>query len=194
MFTPIILASFGIKGEIKHYPPTNIIFLKEPLMVGGKAVEMIGVRDFSYDSTLSPKGKTVIQAEFESSFDYWNGMHSDKERYDREKDFVAREVLKRLEGYYPGITGKVEMTDVATPYTFWRYTRNYRGAFEGWLMTKDSMKTPVEKTLPGLKNFYLAGQWVEPGGGVPTAVWSGRKIIQILCHHEGKEFVTSFPD
>lgn len=194
MFTPVILATFGINGKIKQYPPTNVIFLKEPLNVGGKAVDMIGVRDFSYDSTLAPQGKTVIQAEFESSFDHWNGLHANQEQYDKEKELVAREVLKRLENYYPGITGKVEMTDIATPYTFWRYTRNHRGAFEGWLMTKESLMYPVEKILPGLKNFYLAGQWVEPGGGVPTAVWSGRKIIQILCHNEKKKFVTSFPD
>jgi phytoene dehydrogenase-like protein len=173
MFTPVIIASFGINGKIKQYPPTNAIFLKEPFNVGGKPVDMIAVRDFSYDSTLAPQGKTVIQAEFESSFDHWNGLHANQEKYDKEKELVAKEVLKKFENYYPGITGKVEMTDIATPYTFWRYTRNHRGAFEGWLMTKESLMYPVEKILPGLKNFYLAGQWVEPGGGVRTTPRAG---------------------
>jgi len=31
----------------------------------------------------------------------------------------------------------------------------------------------MQKTLPGLANFYLAGHWVEPGGGLPAAAMSG---------------------
>ena len=27
----------------------------------------------------------------------------------------------------------------------------------------------MSKTLPGLANFYMAGQWVESGGGTPVA-------------------------
>jgi len=38
-------------------------------------------------------------------------------------------VLERLEARYPGISSQVEMIDVATPYTWWRYTRNFKGAY-----------------------------------------------------------------
>jgi phytoene dehydrogenase-like protein len=48
----------------------------------------------------------------------------------------------------------------------------------------------IPKTLPGLKHFYMVGQWVEPGGGIPTAITSGRNLIQILCHKEKKPFTT----
>ena len=40
----------------------------------------------------------------------------------------------------------------------------------------------VSKTLPGLRNFYMAGQWTEPGGMVPVVAMSGRNAIQMLCH------------
>jgi phytoene dehydrogenase-like protein len=36
----------------------------------------------------------------------------------------------------------------------------------------------VRKKLPGPEGLYLAGQWVEPGGVVPTAVMSGRQAVQ----------------
>ena len=36
----------------------------------------------------------------------------------------------------------------------------------------------MANTLPGLDNFYMAGQWVEPGGGVPTAALSGRNVVR----------------
>jgi phytoene dehydrogenase-like protein len=44
------------------------------------------------------------------------------------------------------------------------------------------------KTLPRLENFYMAGQWLEPGGGVPTAALSGRDVIQLLCRKDKKRF------
>jgi phytoene dehydrogenase-like protein len=51
----------------------------------------------------------------------------------------------------------------------------------------------MSKTLPGLKDFYMAGQWVEPGGGVPTAAMSGRNVIQILCKRDRKSFLAQTP-
>ena len=39
----------------------------------------------------------------------------------------------------------------------------------------------MSRQLPGLDRFYMAGQWVEPGGGVPTAIMSGRHVAEIIC-------------
>jgi hypothetical protein len=36
----------------------------------------------------------------------------------------------------------------------------------------------------------MCGQWVEPGGGLPTGVMSGRRLVQALCKEDGKEFQT----
>jgi len=49
----------------------------------------------------------------------------------------------------------------------------------------------VRKTLPGLRNFYLAGQWVEPGGSLPLPAMSGRNAIQMICHQDGRPFVAT---
>jgi phytoene dehydrogenase-like protein len=45
--------------------------------------------------------------------------------------------------------------------------------------------------LPGLDRFYLAGQWVEPGGGVPMATMSGRHAVEIICAAQGRPFSAS---
>ena len=74
------------------------------------------------------------------------------------------------------------MTDVATPMTFERYTGNWKGSFEGWQITPENsyvMMKPLSQTLPGLSSFYMCGQWVEPGGGLPTGVMSARRLIKI---------------
>ena len=106
---------------------------------------------------------------------------------------MAAAVLARLEAHYPGLLSQVEMTDVATPYTTWRYTLNHRGACMGWLPTPEVIMTRVKRTLPGLANFYMAGQWVLPGGGVPPCLYSGRHVVQILRHRDGKPSSRSVP-
>jgi phytoene desaturase len=82
------------------------------------------------------------------------------------------------------------VVDVATPYTTWRHTRNRRGAWGGWLPTPEVINTRVERTLPGLADFTMAGQWVMPGGGVPPCLYSGRHVAQLLCHRDGRLFTT----
>jgi phytoene dehydrogenase-like protein len=90
-------------------------------------------------------------------------------------------VLARLEPHFPDIRAAVRVTDMATPLTYWSVARSWRGAFEGWLPSPDAFFSHVEKKLEGLSALYLAGQWVEPGGGVPTAVMSGRQAVELLC-------------
>ena len=56
-----------------------------------------------------------------------------------------------------------------------------------------SMAGGLDNTLPGLANFYMVGQWVEPGGGLPPAAISGREVIQMICKRDGKPFETQVP-
>lgn len=190
---PLVLVSFGVARQFPGERIENVIALQRPILIGSHQVDLLWFRVFDYDPTLAPPGKTVVQAYFAADYDYWNDLQKDRPRYAAEKERVAVEVLDRLEFHLPGIAAHVEMTDVATPFTFWRYTRNRRGAFMGWLGTPQVMKTRIRKTLPGLDNFYMTGQWVEPGGGVSQALTSGRKVVQLICHRDKKPFVTSVP-
>jgi phytoene dehydrogenase-like protein len=99
-----------------------------------------------------------------------------------------------LDKRFPELSKQVEMVDVATPITYYRYTGNWQGTYEGWLPTPKTPPTFImNKTLPGLENFYMVGQWVMPGGGLPTGVISGRWMTQLICKKDGKKFVTTKP-
>jgi phytoene dehydrogenase-like protein len=50
------------------------------------------------------------------------------------------------------------------------------------------------RTLPGLERFYLAGQWLEPGGGVSMATMSGRHVVEIICAAQGRQFRASLAE
>jgi len=70
---------------------------------------------------------------------------------------------------------------------------------EGWMLTTRTMAMTttgkgMNKTLPGLKHFYMIGQWVEPGGGVPTAAISARNALQLICHEDKRPFAANCPD
>ncbi len=191
--SPMIMVNFGVDREFPGEPPFNTIFLNHPLDVAGSTVDGIFVRIFNYSSKFAPPGKTVVQVEFETDWDYWNDLRRDnRTRYEAEKEQIAQDVLDRLDVHYPGIKSQVEMTDVATPYTTWRYTRNYKGAGMGWLYTPEIMMSVsvTKRTLPGLENFLMAGQWVV-GGSVPGCLYSGRHIAEILCLRQRKKFTTT---
>ena len=155
------------------------------------------LRYFTYGPRFAPQGKTVVQVEFETEWDYWNDLQrADRARYDAEKAQVAAQVLDRLDAHLPGIESAVEMTDVATPHTFERYTGNWQGSMEGWLITTETtglMMRGMKKTLPGLDNFFMTGQWVEPGGGLPTVARSGRQVIKDVCKRDRRQFQATMP-
>lgn len=193
LIRPTLSTSLGVAREFSGEPHTTWVFLAEPFTVGKQKLESFYYRVFNYGPEFAPPGNTLIQADFESEWDYWSGLHeTDKETYAAGKKRVAGVIAERLEKIYPGIGSMIEMVDVVTPYTIWRYTRNHRGAYMGWLPTPQALAARVKRTLPGLKNFYMAGQWVIPGGGVPPCLFSGKHAVQLLCRDDGRPF-SAFP-
>ncbi len=49
----------------------------------------------------------------------------------------------------------------------------------------------LPRRLPGLDDFYMVGQWVQPGGGLPTGVMTAREVLQLVCKRDGVTFRTT---
>jgi phytoene dehydrogenase-like protein len=189
-----LLVSFGVARKFDDYPRHVVLFPEQPLTTDrASKYEGVKVRVFSFDPTLAPEGKTVITAWIRTrEHEYWDNLkRTTPEQYKAEKNRIAEEVLELLEKRFGDVRSKVEMTDVSTPATFMRYTSNWKGSFEGWLWTPKVGLGRMRKTLPGLDNFYMAGHWVEPGGGLPAAMKSGRDVAQIMCKKDKRKFTTS---
>ena len=171
------------------------VFVKSshPVTITGKERKRLTVLIYNFDPTFAPEGKTTLIVSLDTDYDYWEELYKKPERYKVEKEQIADTVVALLDKRFPGLAGQVEMRDIATPMTWVRYTGNWRGSYEGWMMSLESLTTQMSKTLPGLENFYMAGQWVNPGGGIPTAIMSGHHTIQMICKKDKKEFVTSTP-
>jgi len=167
--------------------------LDDPVTIAGQELRRLPVHIYNFDPSLAPAGKTALRVKLDSDYEYWKKLREDPERYKAEKEQIADKVVALLDRRFPGLATQVEMRDVATPMTFERYTGNWRGSYMGWATTTETLSMRMSKTLPGLGNFYMAGQWVEPGGGTPNAAMSGRNVTQIICKKDKRPFVTTTP-
>ena len=196
IFPSLVFVGIGVARTFNDIAPTGSIIsfpLTAPLTVGGRQLNRLAVRIHNFDPALAPEGKTIITVFFDSDYRYWKELKNNPDNYKAEKEEVARNIIKVLDQRFPGLANQVEMYDVATPVTFQRYTGNWQGSYEGWLITTKTLRMQMKKTLPGLANFYMAGQWVAPGGGLPSGIMTGRNVVQIICKRDGKKFVTTLP-
>ncbi len=197
LFPPLIFVGIGVNRKFDEIPHSVSGFsfpLEKPVMVGDRMRERLSVHLYHHDPSMAPEGRTAMTLMFETDYGYWKRLYETRKNYEEKKDEIARTIVDLLEQRFPGISPQVEMIDVATPLTFERYTGNWKGSFEGWLITPDNadvLMKPMSQTLPGLGNFYMCGQWVEPGGGLPTGIMSARRLFKRICREEGKKFRTT---
>ena len=195
LFSPILFVGVGVArdfaGEPRRISGLHLT-LDERIGAGAVDTGLLAVRIGNFDPALSPSGKTVVTATIEADGPYWIGLRErDREQYKAEKKRIGDAVVRALDRRYPGLADQVEMVDVATPATTLRYTGNWRASFEGFLPTPAYLMRGLPRRLPGLDDFYMAGQWVQPGGGLPTGVMTGREVVQLVCRRDGVAFRTS---
>jgi len=193
VFPSLVFVSLGVARKFENEPHTLVFPLKKSIKVDESInYEYLTVRIFNFDPTLAPEGKTTLTVMLGTyNYQFWVDLRKkDREKYRQEKERIANEVIEALEERLGNIKSILEVTDVSTPASIIRYTDNWRGSFEGWQPGRGTMMLRIDKTLPGLKDFYMIGQWVEPGGGLPPAIMSGRNVAQIICKKDGKKFTT----
>jgi phytoene dehydrogenase-like protein len=195
-FPPLVYVGLGLDRSLDDVPRSvagMLLPLHEPIRIGPDTHHRLSFHPYNHDPTLAPPGQTAAVVMFPTDYDHWVRLYADRRAYRAEKKRIGQQVVAALDRRFPGLAADVEMIDVASPMTFERYTGNYRGSFEGWLSTPDNYRVNVRKTLPGLDRFHLAGHWVQPGGGLPPAAFTGKHVIQLLCHRDGRPFLTSLP-
>lgn len=193
VFYSVVQVSFGIDLDLSNYPH----FLRYPLdedirSPDGTTYSRMELHLYHYDPVMAPPHKTTLVVSFYTmNRDYWIDLRNSNRKLYREKKIAfTEEILQRLERRFgAGFREKVEMTDMATPATLYRYTGNWKGSTQGWLPGKNLVAgSPVKFTLPGLSNFYYASHWSQPGGGLPVAVISARNVSKLICKRTKRVF------
>ena len=187
-FPSYIQVSLGVGADCGGEPGFVAIFLDKDIRIDPQTKEnTVAFRVFNFDPTFAPPGKTAVVT-FLGTYDYkyWRDLRrTDNARYEAEKQRIAEEVIGVFEKRFPKAKGMIEVIDVATPATIIRYTGNWKGSMEGWLITPATGMKTLPPVLPGLKNFYMVGQWISPGGGLPSGLITGRMVSRRICKDHG---------
>ncbi len=195
-FPPGVQVSFGANRDFSDHPRYIVqhLPLKNSITIGGVETNTIGFKHYGLNSTLAPKGKSTFIA-FHSiqDFNYWNELKQDKQAYKREKQNILHQTIQALEEHFPGIMEDIEVSDVATPLTYQRYTHVWKGSYMTWIQTPHNYEKfqRIPYQLPDIKNLYFSGMWLMPPGGLPCGLKTSRDIIQLICHEENRTFNTS---
>ena len=178
-----LLRSLGLIGGSQH-PVFDAVAFRVP----GHHIAI----DFLDPVEIAPPGKSAVEIWYATRYDYWEKIAADRPAYEEEKKRIADVSIAKLDRRWPGFASAVEVVDVPTPATYFRYTGNWQGSPDGWYVTPENMgKRTVLRTLPGLSDLYMVGQWTAPFTGTIMAALSGRQLIQILCKRDKTPFVTS---
>ncbi len=193
LYPPAVLVNLGVNMDLSDEISCfgTLYELEQPVAIGGKRLPYLGIKNFCYDPSVAPAGKSVVQVYVPAEWAYWEHLRADRAAYNAAKAEILATCRDQIERRHPGLASRIEMTDVATPSTFARYTGNWQGTYMTWILSGDFQRRYryIPKTVPGLSGFYTASMWTNPPGGIPGAASAGRMVVQILCHEDGQRFV-----
>jgi phytoene dehydrogenase-like protein len=187
--------SLGINRRFEAEPHALVLPLDPPAVIAGEVRQRLYVESFGFDQSMAPHGKSVVKVCYGTSYSYWEDLYRRPELYRQEKQRIIDATIGLLERRFPGLRTQVEMSDLATPMS----TRRYTGNRQGFRLTATQMLLGLatgrrfSQTLPGLKDFYMVGQWAGLPG-LPYVAAMGRDVARAVCRDDGRLFSTVDPD
>lgn len=179
--------SVGIEADLSDCPGCFCFLADEPLVCGNLSEALININNYAGYPGYAPEGCTAITAPIMGdSYDFWKRCQED-DTYEVEKQKLAETFLRELGKRIPKTIGKAAVWDVATPLTYERYLRSYKGSWMS-VMGKGSMLGRYPCKPESLRNLYFAGQRLLSPGGLPAALETGRRAVQHLCLDENMMF------
>ncbi len=180
----------GFEGRMDGVP-RSLRFPCEPISMAGEDIELITMNHYGYEPDFAPPGCTAVTValnHFGAAVDAWLSLAKNPEAYRLEKRRVGTAVMAAIEVRFPWMAGKLSLLDVATPASYQRLCNAYRGSFMAFFPTIGARMMAHTGRIKGLENFVLSGQWLQPPGGLPVALVTGKDSIQRLCRKLKRPF------
>lgn len=187
-----IYIGLGYEGTIEDIPRT-VKFPVDSVNIeqNKKTIDYLQMTHYNYEPNFAPDNHTAITVainQFSPELYRWEELVKDSKAYNKEKERIGKEVLEAIENHFPNMKGKLKLLDVATPQTYNRYCNAYRGAFMGFWPTLSGKSLVHTGKIKGLDNIMLSGQWLQPPGGLPTALITGKDTVMRICKRENIKF------
>lgn len=196
-----VFVCLGVKRDLSSYPSFLIMFLDQPETIGGHNCDHLGMQIFGFDTSMAPSDRGVIKVELSGKPSYFSQLYQDETAYQAEKNKIAEQVIALLEKQFPGLREDIEVIDVSTLCTWERYMGGTQGHNNFPRKYKDltDIRNVLDfifglnriYTLPGLGNFFFAGQWVTSMGSLFSNALTGKTVVQKICKKSGVKFTES---
>lgn len=183
-----MFVSIGVKADYSDMPHSMVLPLNEPLEYAGNKFDAIRINNYAKYKDHAPDGGTSLTCLLICAcYDFWKKAKDDG-TYSKKKAEFAELFLEKVSPFLPGLKEKLEVIDIATPITYERYCSSWKGTWMTiWKKGKKSPRFPQK--LKEINNLYFAGQRIMMCGGLPVAVYTGRRAVQLLCKDTGMVFV-----
>lgn len=132
-----------------------------------------------YPWMRSEQGQYTIVASMNGRYEDWADLP--REEYLAGKKQMIEETLDALDKYVPGIRGKIDYTEAATPKTFARYTLHERGAAFGTKFDGLRYSMELSQQVPGL---YHTGSV-----GIIMSGWLGAVNYGVMTANEADKYL-----
>ena len=125
-----------------------------------------------YDESLVPHGceslMCILSAPYKSN-DFW----------DINKAKYKEAIINRISMLIPDIKGRIEVCELATPPTIFKFTLNDAGAIYGLASTRDQIDIDYMPFKSPVKNLFLSSHWTTQGygqAGVPVVALAAKQV------------------
>ncbi len=157
---------------------STTVFETEEMLIGRRTFTRLGVRAYEYDN-FAPEGKHIYQCclvQYKDDYDYWKELADRKDgSYAKAKQSQAEIIARQIEKY---TNVKVNLIDVWTPYTYYKWCGAYLGSYMSFMRTPTSKIPTFPSKVEGLSNCYIGSQWQRKPGGLATALTMGKFAVQ----------------
>ena len=141
------------------------------------------------DPTCCPRGKSVLSVlcygEYKPFEKISNPNDNKNYKYNSIKNEIAEQIIKSISNILkiPELKSYIEVSELATPITFERYTSNPQGSIMGWKMTPEQFVKDVLPLKTPIENLFLCGHWVSRTGGLPNVARTAEKVGKLTIKY-----------
>lgn len=176
---------YGCKTHMLQTDADTIVFnTSRPFIMAGREQQTLLVKSYQYEAGYAPEGHTVLQIliqQNEADYDYYKHLRdTDIEAYKAEKQRIGDFIAQELEAHFPELKGQLQLVEFTTSYSLTRFCRAYKGSYMPFVTRPKVDRTFHNGRIEGLSKLYLAGQWLQPPGGLINAAITGKFAVQRL--------------
>jgi phytoene dehydrogenase-like protein len=128
------------------------------------------------DTASAPPNHRAVMISTHCDLDSWDGLSA--ENYQAQKLAAGRRLIDLARRVYPHLGESAVVCEIATPFTFERYTGRPRGAVGG---VRQTLANSNQRAIPhdlGVRGFWLAGDTTWPGLGTVACVLGSRIVAE----------------